>query len=81
MDTPALVPPPEKENPTVPLTQRLALSLEECAALTGIKVCSLRSAIWAGDLAYVRSGEKGRYLIRREALDKFLQEQEGKESR
>jgi excisionase family DNA binding protein len=79
VEVPALVPLPEKEKPTVPLTQRLALSLEECAALTGIKVCSLRSAIWAGELAYVRAGEKGRYLIRRQTLDKFLQEREERE--
>jgi excisionase family DNA binding protein len=65
----------------VPLHLRLALTLPECSALSGLKVCALRNAIHAGRLAYVRSGETGQYLIRREALEKFLREQETKEIR
>ena len=53
--------------PNVPLAQRLALTLPECAALTGLKSCALRAAIWAGELAFIRAGKRGRYLIRREA--------------
>jgi hypothetical protein len=65
----------------VPIAQRLTLTLPECSALTGLKVCALRSAIWAGDLAFIRTGERGRYVIRREALEKFLQSQEQREAR
>ena len=42
-----------------------------------MKVCALRAAIHAGDLAFIRSGEpikrggRGRYLIRRESLEQF----------
>lgn len=62
------------------IRQKLSLTLEECAALTGFKVCALRSAIWAGDLPYIRMGAGGRYLIRREALEKFLAAQERREA-
>ena len=72
MEAPTL----EKEQATVPIAQRLALTLPECSALSGMKVCALRSAIWSGELAFIRSGERGRYLIRREALEKFLRERE-----
>jgi excisionase family DNA binding protein len=65
----------------VPITQRLALTLDECAALTGFKVCALRSAIWAGELAFIRSGERGRYLIRRESLENFVRSREQREAR
>lgn len=61
------------------ISQKLSLTLEECAVLTGLKVCALRSAIWAGDLPYIRMGVGGRYLIRREALEKFLAAQERRE--
>ena len=74
----------EKEKPAaplVPLTQRLTLTLPECAALTGFKVCALRSAIWSGALAFIRSGEHGRYLIRRESLEKFVCSREQREAR
>ena len=64
---------------SVPITQRLSLTLEECSALTGLKICALRAAIAAGDLAFVRAGERGRYLIRREALEQFLRSQERRE--
>jgi excisionase family DNA binding protein len=68
-----------KHKPEVPVTQKLALTLEECSALSGLKCCYLRSAIWAGELAFVRSGERKRYLIRRETLDRFLRTLEEKE--
>ena len=71
---------PEKEKLVVPITQRLALTLDECAALTGFKVCALRAAIWAGELAFIRSGERGRYLIRRETLEKFVLSRERQEA-
>ena len=64
----------------VPLTQRLALTLPECAALTGFKVCALRSAIWSGELPFIRSGERGRYLIRRESLESFVRSREQREA-
>jgi excisionase family DNA binding protein len=62
----------------VPITQKIALTLPECSALSGFKVCALRAAIWAGELAFVRVGSGGRYLIRREALEKFMRSQEQK---
>jgi hypothetical protein len=73
----------ERKNPKpgVPLDQRLALTLDECSAMSGLKVCALRTAIWAGELAYVRSGQRGRYLILRSTLEKFLRSQEQRESR
>lgn len=64
----------------VPIERKLSLTLEECAALTGLKICALRSAIWAGDLPYIRMGAGGRYLIRRESLEKFLAAQEQREA-
>lgn len=64
----------------IPLERRLSLTLPECAALTGFKVCALRSAIWAGELAFIRSSERGRYLIRREALETFLRSHERREA-
>jgi hypothetical protein len=66
---------------SIPLTQRLALTLPECSALTGLKVCALRSAIWSGDLAFIRTGERGRYLVRRESLEQFIRSQEQREAR
>ena len=81
MPTPAEVTSPGKEKEVVPIAQRLALTLDECAALSGFKVCALRSAIWAGELAYIRSGERGRYLIRRETLEQFIRSREQRESR
>jgi hypothetical protein len=71
----------EKEKPTVPIIQKIALTLDECALLSGLKVCALRSAIWSGDLPFIRSGSRGRYLIRRESLEKFLRSSEERESR
>jgi hypothetical protein len=73
----------DKKKPglTVPIELRLALTLEECAALTGLKICALRAAIWSGDLAFVRSGERGQYVIRRESLQQFLREQEQRRPR
>lgn len=65
-----------KEILVVPIERKISLTLEECSGLTGLKVCALRSAIWAGELAFVRSGTRGRYLIRRESLDRFLRDQE-----
>lgn len=67
----------------MPLTQRLALTLPECSALSGLRVCALRSAIWSGDLPFIRlgSGRRIRYLVRREALEKFLRELEEREVR
>ena len=73
--------PSKTESELVPLTQRLSLTLPECSALTGLKVCALRNAIWAGELAFIRTGERGRYLVRRETLEKFIQSQEQRESR
>lgn len=64
---------------SVPLAQRIALTLPECCALTGLKIYQLRAAIWAGELAFIQNGERGQYVIRREALDKFLREQERRE--
>jgi len=77
------LPEPEKipQLQTVPLVQRLSLTLPECSALTGLKVCALRSAIWSGDLAFIRTGERGRYLIRRESLEQFIRSQEQREAR
>lgn len=46
----------EKSKELVPLSQRMALALPEASALSGLKVCALRAAIWAGDLAFIRSG-------------------------
>jgi excisionase family DNA binding protein len=74
---------PESRKQVIDLSvirQKLSMTLEECAALTGLKICALRSAIWAGDLPYIRMGAGGRYLIRREALEKFLAAQERRES-
>lgn len=65
----------------VPLSQRMALTLPEASALSGLKTCALRAAIWSGDLAFIRSGERGRYLIRRETLEKFLRSREEKSAR
>ena len=73
--------PSKTQSELVPLTQRLSLTLPECSALTGLKVCALRNAIWAGELAFIRTGERGRYLVRRETLEKFIQSQEQRESR
>lgn len=65
----------------VPLTQRLTLTLPECSELTGLKVCALRSAIWSGELAFIRTGERGRYLVRRESLEQYIRSQEQREAR
>jgi excisionase family DNA binding protein len=81
VEAPAVTAPQEKEKLIVPIVQRLALTLPECAALTGLKVCALRSAIWAGELPFIRSGERGRYLIRRESLDSFVRSREHLETR
>jgi excisionase family DNA binding protein len=62
------------------IRHKLSLTLDECAALTGFKICALRSAIWSGELAYIKQGEGGRYLIRRETLEKFLAAQERREA-
>ena len=59
---------------------KLSLTLTECALLTGLKVCALRDAIAGGDLAFIRSGKGGRYLIRRETLERFLAAQERREA-
>jgi excisionase family DNA binding protein len=69
-----------KEKVMVPLTQRLTLTLPECAALTGLKVCALRAAIWDGKLAFVRLGPRSRYVIRRESLEQFLRAGEKRET-
>lgn len=71
----------EKPRLIVPIESRLALTLEECAALTGLKICALRAAIWSGELAFVRSGERGQYVIRRESLQQFLREREQRRPR
>ena len=65
----------------VPLTQRLSLTLPECSALTGLKICALRNAIWAGELAFIRTGERGRYLVRRESLEQYIRSQEQRGAR
>lgn len=67
--------------PEVPLHLRLSLTLLEAAAVTGLKVYQLRAAIWAGELAFIQNGTRGQYVVRREALDKFLREQERREKR
>jgi hypothetical protein len=84
----SLVIPPRPDKPQheekqldVPLAQRLALTLPEASALSGLKVCALRAAIWNGDLPYVRSGQRGRYLVLRESLEKFLRSREQREAR
>jgi hypothetical protein len=64
----------------IPLEHRLSLTLPECAKLTGFKICALRAAIWSGELPFIRSSERGRYIIRREALEKFLCAQERREA-
>jgi excisionase family DNA binding protein len=74
-----VVPQSEKTKPEVDVSQKLALTLTECAELSGLKVCFLRSAIWAGELAFVRAGERKRYLVRRDTLDRFLRSLEEKE--
>jgi len=71
----------EKQKTEVPVTQKLALTLEESSALSGLKVCFLRAAIWSGELAFLRSGERKRYLIRRDTLEKFLRSLEEREGR
>jgi hypothetical protein len=65
----------------VSLEHKLSLTLEECAALKGFKICALRSAIWSGELAYIKQGDSpkgghGRYVICRATLEKFLAAQE-----
>jgi hypothetical protein len=69
------------ESELVPLTHRLSLTLPECSALTGLKICALRNAIWAGELAFIRTGERGRYLVRRESLEQYIRSQEQREAR
>ena len=78
MPTPSVKVPQEKL--TVPFAQRLTLTLPECAALTGLKVCALRAAIWAGELAFVRLGQRSRYVIRRDSLEQFLRAMEKRET-
>jgi excisionase family DNA binding protein len=56
----------------VPLAQRLALTLREACALTGLKQYQLRAAIHGGELAFIQNGTRGQFIIRREALDRFL---------
>ena len=63
---------PSQLPPDVPLHNKFALTLEECSVYTGIKICALRSAIADGKLAFVRTGSRARYLIRREVLEKFI---------
>ncbi|MFZ0978982.1 MAG: helix-turn-helix domain-containing protein [Candidatus Acidiferrales bacterium] len=63
----------------VPLAQRLALTLAECCALSGLKMYQLRFAIRDGELAFIQNGKRGQYVIRREALEKFLRAKEQRE--
>jgi hypothetical protein len=77
VETPAVKAP--KENLTVPIERKISLTLEECSALTSLAVSALRSAIWAGEIAFIRSGERKRYIIRRESLDSFLRAREERE--
>jgi hypothetical protein len=73
---------PDKSSPPeVPLHLLLALTLTQCCALSALKIYRLREAIWSGELAFIQQGSRGQYLIRREALEKFLREQERRESR
>jgi len=67
-------------KPFVPIEHRIALTLPEASALSGLKVSALRAAIWSGELPFIRSGERKRYLIRRESLDRFLKSSEDKEA-
>jgi excisionase family DNA binding protein len=66
--------------PEVPLAQRIALTLAECCALTGLKMYQLRFAIRDGELSFIQNGKRGQYVIRREALDKFLRAREQREA-
>ena len=73
----------KKSVETVPVSfaERLSFAVPECAALMDLKVCTLRQIIWAGELSCVPIGlttnkRNGRYLIRREALERFLKEHE-----
>jgi excisionase family DNA binding protein len=66
------VPEQTKSVPDLPLHQKFALTLEECSVYAGIKICALRTAINDGRLAFIRSGSRSRYLIRREVLEKFM---------
>jgi hypothetical protein len=54
--------------PAVPIEKRLALALPEAAALSGMKVCWLREAIWNGDLAFIRCGQRGRHDLIHKAV-------------
>ena len=54
----------------IPITDRLALTLDEVCGLTGLGLASIRRAIAAGQL---RSGQLGRrVIIRRADVDDFL---------
>ena len=54
----------------IPITDRLALTLDEVCGLTGLGLASIRGAIAAGQL---RSGRLGRrVIIRRTDVDDFL---------
>jgi hypothetical protein len=73
---------PEKTRVlVVPLAQRLALTLAECCALTGLKMYQLRFAIRDGELSFIQNGKRGQYIVRREELDKFLRTHEQREAR
>jgi excisionase family DNA binding protein len=67
--------------PEVPLAQRLALTLAECCALTGLKMYQLRFAIRDGEISFIQNGKRGQYIVRREALDKYLRATEQREAR
>ena len=63
------------------LAERLSFAVSVCAVLMGLKVCALRQVIWAGELSCVPIGSttkkrNGRYLVRRETLERFLKEHE-----
>jgi hypothetical protein len=73
---------PEKTEPQlVPLAQRIALNLAECVALTGLKMYQLRFAIRDGELPFIQRGKRGQYVIRREALEKYLRSAERRETK
>lgn len=59
-----------KKLPTVPLNERLTLTLPEVALLTGLTMTLITEAVAAGLLRSTKIGK--RRMVYREALDKFL---------
>ncbi|HMU68459.1 MAG TPA: helix-turn-helix domain-containing protein [Chitinophagales bacterium] len=54
--------------------ERLSYSLKEAEAITGIPYDTLRARCKAGKLAYVQENAGGSILVKREDLDRYLDE-------